>query len=424
MIKVLLKGPLLTQTGYGHHARTVLRALRTKEDLFDIYIQPIVWGQTSWIWEDNEERQWIDSCVKKTLGYASEGGTFDMSLQVTIPNEWEKIAEVNIGVTAGIETTKVAPVWIEKSFIMDKILTISEFSRDSYVNTVYEATNTDTGEKVDYRVQTQIDYIHYPVVKAEPENLDLDLETDFNFLAVAQLSPRKNAEQLILNFIDKFRDNENVGLIVKANSVKNSIPDRFMTRGLFNQAVQKAGEKKCKVYLLHGYLSDKQMAGLYTHSKVKALVSTTHGEGYGLPLFEAAYYGLPVIATDWSGHLDFLYMKEKQKNGKYKKKHMFSRISYSLRPVPAEVLWKDVIVQDSMWAFPEDGSIKMNLDEVYRDYGRFKKRAKKLQDWVCEDFEASKIYKQYTDQLEAIAEEKGLAERKEWLEKLNEIEII
>ena len=60
MIKVLLKGPLLTQTGYGHHARTVLRALRTKEDLFDIYIQPIVWGQTSWIWEDNEERQWID----------------------------------------------------------------------------------------------------------------------------------------------------------------------------------------------------------------------------------------------------------------------------------------------------------------------------------------------------------------------------
>ena len=77
-----------------------------------------------------------------------------------------------------------------------------------------------------------------------------------------------------------------------------------------------------------------------------------------------------------------------------------------------------------MWAFPEDGSIKMNLDEIYRDYGRFKKRAKKLQDWVCENFEASKIYKQYTDQLEAIAEEKGLAERKEWLEKLNEIEII
>ena len=45
---------------------------------------------------------------------------------------------------------------------------------------------------------------------------------------------------------------------------------------------------------------------------------------------------------------------------------------------------------------------------------------------IMEDLkrELKKIYKQYTDQLEAIAEEKGLAEKKEWLEKLNEIEII
>ena len=66
MIKVLLKGPLLTQTGYGHHTRTVLRALRTKEDLFDIYLHPIVWGQTSWVWQDDDERKWIDELILKT----------------------------------------------------------------------------------------------------------------------------------------------------------------------------------------------------------------------------------------------------------------------------------------------------------------------------------------------------------------------
>ena len=54
MKKVLLKGPLLTQSGYGHHTRTVLRALKTREDLFDIYIQAVSWGKTSWLWEDNE----------------------------------------------------------------------------------------------------------------------------------------------------------------------------------------------------------------------------------------------------------------------------------------------------------------------------------------------------------------------------------
>ena len=86
--KVLLKGPILTQSGYGHHTRTVLRALRTHEDLFDIYIHALSWGATGWLWEDTEERKWIDQTVQKTLEYARYGGTFDVSLQVTIPNEW------------------------------------------------------------------------------------------------------------------------------------------------------------------------------------------------------------------------------------------------------------------------------------------------------------------------------------------------
>ncbi len=150
MIKLLLKGPLLTQSGYGHHARTVLRALRTKEENFDIYIHPIVWGQTSWLWEDSEERQWIDESIKKTVAHTSQGGQFDLAIQVTIPNEWEKLAPINIGVTAGIEATRVAPKWIEKSFLMDKILTISQFAKDTYINTVYEAINNQTNEKVDY----------------------------------------------------------------------------------------------------------------------------------------------------------------------------------------------------------------------------------------------------------------------------------
>ena len=101
MMKVLLKGPILTQSGYGHHARTVYRALKTREDLFEIFIHPITWGHTSWLWEDCEERREIDKLLQKTIGYTQAGGKFDMSLQVTIPNEWEKIAPINIGYTVG-----------------------------------------------------------------------------------------------------------------------------------------------------------------------------------------------------------------------------------------------------------------------------------------------------------------------------------
>ncbi len=48
------------------------------------------------------------------------------------------------------------------------------------------------------------------------------------------------------------------------------------------------------------------MKALYEHDKVKCLVNIAHGEGFGLPLFEAARAGLPIATIPWSGQLDFL----------------------------------------------------------------------------------------------------------------------
>ena len=64
--KIFVKGPFLSQSGYGEQARFALRALRSREDLFDIFMIPIAWGKTGWIWEDNEFRQWIDSRILET----------------------------------------------------------------------------------------------------------------------------------------------------------------------------------------------------------------------------------------------------------------------------------------------------------------------------------------------------------------------
>tara|TARA_Y100001938_G_scaffold149940_1_gene238823 strand:- start:22858 stop:24132 length:1275 start_codon:yes stop_codon:yes gene_type:complete len=419
MKKVLLKAPILTQSGYGHHSRTVLRALRSREDLFDIYIQPINWGQTSWLADTDEERLWIDAAITKTVEYAASGGIFDASLQISIPNEWEKIAPVNIGVTAGIETTKVSPKWIEKSYLMDKIITISKHSKDSYVNTVYRATNNKTNEEIDFRTQVPVDYVSYPVYEYEAdESVKLDLKTSFNFLSVAQISPRKNLTALIKNFIDCFRENEDVGLILKTNIAKNSIIDRTHTLNNLRNMINSLGDRKCKIYLLHGRLNDHEMSAIYKNPKVKAFVSTTHGEGFGLPIFESAYYGLPVAATDWSGHLDFLYKTTKQKNGKTKNKHMFSRISYNLAPIQPEAVWDGVLQKDSMWAYPEDGSIKMNLEEIYKDYGRFKKRAKELQKWICTEFSQENQYKKYVD---SILEVLPIKSEDDWMDEISSI---
>ena len=102
--KIILKGPLLTRSGYGEQTRFALRSLRSRPDLYDVYIQPLQWGQTSWIADASSERKWIDDTIEKTILYIQEGGKFDESLQVTIPNEWSKIAPINIGYMASYAT--------------------------------------------------------------------------------------------------------------------------------------------------------------------------------------------------------------------------------------------------------------------------------------------------------------------------------
>ena len=64
MAKIIVRGPALSQSGYGEHCRSVLAAL--KETDHDIYLINVGWGETGWVYEDTEERRWIDSLIIKT----------------------------------------------------------------------------------------------------------------------------------------------------------------------------------------------------------------------------------------------------------------------------------------------------------------------------------------------------------------------
>ncbi len=395
--KIVIKGPVLTRSGYGEQTRFAVRSIRAYEENFEIYIIPTAWGKTGWVWEESEERAWIDERIRETALYLAQGGNFDVSLQVTIPNEWEKIAPINIGYTAGIETTKVAPQWIEKSYLMDKIIVVSNHAKEIYENTTYEATDRSTGQvHKDFRCQTPIEVVNYPVREAgDPKGLKINLETDFNFLMSSQWGPRKNIDNTIRWFVEEFHDQE-VGLVAKLNWHNDSINDRYATERRLKQILSQYEDRKCKVYLLHGSFTDQEMANLYAHPKIKAFLSLTHGEGYGLPLFEAAYHGLPVIAPDWSGHLDFLYMPVKDKKSKKEKmKAMFTKVEYQLGPIPQEAVWDGVLQADSMWCYSEQGSFKMKLRETKNNYQHKKTQAKKLQKWILENFESSKMYEKF-----------------------------
>tara|TARA_R110002073_G_scaffold251351_1_gene413961 strand:+ start:1266 stop:2546 length:1281 start_codon:yes stop_codon:yes gene_type:complete len=396
--KILVRAPVLTRSGYGEHGRLVCRALRSREDIFDIYVLPIPWGQTGWIAENNEEREWLDERIKETAVYGQSGGQFDISVQVTIPNEWQKMAPINVGVTAGIESDMVAPVWLEQANMMDNVITISEHSKKSYAEASYQGQHAETGQQMILKCNSPIDIVHYPakIFKDLPE-LDMKFDYDFNYLVVVQNGPRKNLENTIKWFVEENIDQE-VGLVVKTFIKNNSIVDRTDTERLVKKMLKDYPERKCKVYLLHGDMSDEEMHSLYAHPNIKCLISLSHGEGFGLPIFEAAYSALPVIAPGWSGHCDFLYAphqddgKKKKKKGK---KPYFAEVEYSIDHIPDFAVWEGVLVKESKWCYPREGSYKMRLRQVRKNYDKWKSKADYLQKWVFDNFNEADIFKKF-----------------------------
>lgn len=413
--KVFFRGPLLTRSGYGEQARFAMRALASRPDLFDIYIQPLEWGKTSWTNEDTPERAWIDKTIEKTLQYIQQSGQFDISFQVTIPNEWDKPAPINIGYTAGIETTKTSHQWIQKGNEMNGIIVVSSHAKNTFLATDYQLTNQQTNQTMILKLETPIETVNYPAKKfVELPDVDLDLEYEHNFLVAAQLGPRKNVQNTIKWFVEEFRDEE-IGLVVKCYAAKNCLLDREMTMQNLRQLVSSLGEKKCKVYLLHGDMSDEEMHSLQTHPKISAFLSLAHGEGFGLPIFEAAYSGNPVIATGWSGQLDFLVDEEGKSN--------FYNVNFDLNKVPPAVVWDGVLIADSMWAYPREQSAKKCMRDCYNDIinqteGSVATSAGSFAESVHERFSQEKQYKAMVD---AVLKFSGNPEEEQWREVLDQV---
>ena len=389
--KILIRGPVLSQSGYGEQARFALRALKSREDLFDIFILPIAWGKTGWIWEESEFREWMDEKITLTqVLIQRQELQVDVSLQVTIPNEFERIAPVNIGYTAGIETHKCSPQWLQKCNEMDKVLVVSNHSKTSLVNTVVQATNTQTGETFPYKIDTPVEVVWENTLRHDPEEIkELNLKHDFNFLAVSQISPRKNFTNMVKWFVEEFIDQE-VGLVIKTNVATNSIMDWEFLQKQMKQVLEGYEDRKCSVYLLHGDLTPGQMTGLYQNKKIKGMINIAHGEGFGLPMFEAARECLPITTIGWSGQLDFLH---------HDGKDYFNKVNFTMQPIQKEAVWPGVLEKDSMWAFAEQGSYKMALRKAYKNHDKMVKQAKKLQSIIDLKFTDEVLFKGFVESI-------------------------
>jgi hypothetical protein len=414
--KILIKAPILSRSGYGEQSRFALRALRSREDLFDIYIVNIPWGRTGQITEDTEETNFIKEAMAKTSTHIQNKTPFDISLQITVPNEFETIAPLNIGYTAGIETTKVAPEWIDKSNqFVDRLIVVSNHSKKVFENTKYTVNDPAGNSFPNWGLTVPVEVVNYPVRSTEASPVNIDFSTTNNFLVISQWGPRKNLDNTIRWFVETFKDDETVGLVLKTNTASDSTVDKIHCEARLEALLNHFEDRKCKVYLVHGELASAELTWLYQHPTMKALINIGHGEGYGLPLFEAAYNGLPLVTVTWSGHMDFIC----KPNKKGKNFPRVIGVDYDLSPVQQEAVWPGVIQADSMWAFAREASYKRGLKEALEKEAHNKQVATALQKHILKNFTAEKMYEKFVSHIYDPTEEEV-----EWMNTLGEIEIL
>jgi len=242
------------------------------------------------------------------------------------------------------------------------------------------------------------DYRAHTAEHAIDADLDITLEDDFNFLCIAQWSPRKNLENTIRWFLEEFKD-DSVGLVLKLSIAANSTIDRHQTETRLKNFISGLNieETKCSITLLHGEMTEGQMSQLYTHEKIKGIINLAHGEGFGLPMFEAATHALPVVAPDWSGHLDFLYAPVKTKKSKRaKNRPHFLKVDYDLKPIQKEAVWKGVLEEGSMWCYAKERSSKSKMRDLYKNHSRHSSTAKKLQKYLLKNFSSEIKHAEFT----------------------------
>jgi len=392
---MLICAPVSSRSGYGDHARDLVRSF-INLGKFDVKILDVPWGECPRNALDIELDKNIIDCILPEPKMDKKPNVY---VDIRIPNEFQTYGEVNIGITAGIETTTVSNNWIEGCNKMDLIITPSEHSKDGFVKALYEkmqqlpnGQQQKVGElKLEKPIEVLFEGVDENIFKPlDDSSLDLvdDIKEDFAFLHVGLWGKggfgedRKDISKLVKLFYESFANKkEQPALILKTAGATFSILDR-------EECLRKINEIKSmfpkdwnlpNVYLLHGSLSTEEMNKLYNHPKVKCFVSLTHGEGFGRPLLEASMCGLPVISSGWSGQMDFLSETDSMLLGG------------ELVQVPKSQVWKDIVIPESQWFNVNEQQAYKAMNYCFTNYDEVKEKALNLMKINREKFTLDKM---------------------------------
>ncbi len=378
----LVTAPVATRSGYGAHSRDICRAL-IKLDRYDVKIWPVRWGNTpmnALHIDDPNDKIIID----RLLENPELPNQPEIHIHVVIPNEFSPVAKYNIGITAGLETTACPPQWIEGMNRMNLNIVPSKFVKGTLDSISFDIQDEQTKQikgvlKNEKPMEVLFEGVDTSIYKKTREfskslvdEMNKINET-FNFLYVGHWlqgglgKDRKDTGMLVKVFCETFKNmKRKPGLIMKTSGAGFSVLDRESLLKKIKDVKDTVRGDLPNVYLLHGDFLDEEINELYNHPKVKAHISLTHGEGFGRPLLEATISEKPVIASDWSGHTDFL------------KKPNAVLIGGSLQNIEKGSFPDDFFIEGSQWFTVNYQEAATVMKNMYKGYRKYTLGAKKL----------------------------------------------
>lgn len=378
--RFVISCPFDTYSGYGARSRDIVKAI-IELDKYEVQLLPQRWGETAWNFcLDHPEWEFL---LKYKVPQNWQQTKPDIWAQITIPNEFQPVGKYNIGLTAGIESTACKAEWIQGLNRMDMNWVSSNFAKKTFEAMAYEKKDSRTNQVVEHIKLTKpievifegVDITTYkPLKSSEIQNIDLStIKEDFCYLFVGHWMngefghDRKNVGLLVKSFYDAFKNKmgKRPALILKASTgaatylSRDTILDRIkIIKDLYGNA------KLPNIYVLSGEFDDDGVNELYNHPKVKAMVSFTKGEGFGRPLLEFSTTGKPIIASGWSGHMDFL-------NPEYNV--LLPGELENVHPSAAN----DWLIKEAQWFKISQTHAVSSLKEVFKHYKQYLQRSKK-----------------------------------------------
>lgn len=387
---VVMVAPFSTRSGYGDHARSIFYSIMDREDI-DIKCIDVKWGSTP----RNHLRPEVLRHKKLLSTFTSQQEIKqqpDVYIDIRIPNEFGTGGKFNIGITAGVETNVVSPEFLAGMNNMNLNIVPSEFTANTFKNCSYDqmkdmpdGTKQKTGvvnlqKPISVLFEGVDTTVYKPLTEGEIKSQFTDdlndlIKENFAYLHVGQWTKgkygedRKNIPLMIKCFVQAFANKPNPpALVLKTSGADFSILDREDTIKNIKQIKSQFSSADIlpSIYLIHGDLTIEEMSYLYNNPKIKCFISCTHGEGFGRPLLEASCCGLPIIASKWSGHMDFLDESDSL------------LIEGQLKEVAESQIWKPIIVKPSKWFNVHEADVIRKIRMFHKKYKILNKKGKRL----------------------------------------------